>query len=81
MARSPELSGTLEHGYLPDRQGACSLQKPPEFVIAGPSLFLLIVSYTVLIPGARFSKGLSESVKLRIQGCPQGCGSGSLTPV
>lgn len=36
MARSPELSGTPERGYLPGRQDACSLQKPSEFVIAGP---------------------------------------------
>lgn len=36
MARSPELSSTPEHGYLPGRQDACSLQKPSEFVIAGP---------------------------------------------
>lgn len=36
MACSPELNGTPEHGYLPGRQSACSLQKPPEFVIAGP---------------------------------------------
>lgn len=36
MARSPELNGTPEHGYLPGRQGTCSLQKPSEFVIAGP---------------------------------------------